>query len=113
MAGTSERMIYIRGYERLKKTVEKLKPESMVYAMQSAPLLKPPIVLRLIFTSGIKQYVFLDFPAGNNMRETKIPIKYNKYGEAYLDDDDIRKFIIEELGIKDSDICSMEVLGYY
>ncbi|MDH5770882.1 MAG: hypothetical protein OEZ25_06315, partial [Candidatus Bathyarchaeota archaeon] len=72
----------------------------------------PPIALRLIFTSGIKQYIFLDFPAGDKLRQTKIPIKFNKYGEAYLEEEDVRTFILEELRRKDLAIQSMEVMGY-
>jgi len=108
----SNRIIRIRGWEKYREFALKLRPESMLYTMQKAPLSKPPIALRLIFTSGIKQYIFLDFPAGDQLRQTKIPIKFNKYGEAYLEEEDVRNFILEELGRKDLAIQSMEVMGY-
>lgn len=108
----SNRVIHVREYEKFRKLALELKSKSMLYTMQRAPLSNPPIALRFIFTSGDKQYIFLDFPAGDKLRQTKIPIKFNKYGEAYIDDEDIRNFVLEELGRKDLAIHSMEVLGY-
>lgn len=108
----SDRVIHVREYKKFKEHALESKPESLSYTMQRAPLSRPPIALRLIFTSGKKQYVFLDFPAENSLRQTKIPIRFNKYGEAYIDDEDIRNFVPKDLGRKDLDICSMEVLGY-
>ena len=108
----SNRIIRIRGWEKYREFALKLRPESMLYTMQRAPLSKPPIALRLIFTSGIKQYIFLDFPAGDKLRQTRIPIKFNKYGEAYLEEEDVRNFILEELRRKALAIQSMEVMGY-
>jgi hypothetical protein len=110
--GEPSRIVRLWDWEEYRKLALKLKPESMLYTMQRTPLSKPPIGLRLIFTSGIRQYVFLDFAAGDKLRQTRIPIKFDKRGEAYLEDEDVRNFILEELGRKDLAIHSMEVLGY-
>jgi len=108
----SSRIVHVKEYEKFRKLAVELKPESILYTMQRAPLSTPRIALRLIFISGDKQYIFLDFPAGNNLRQTKIPIRFNKHGEAYIDDEDIGHFVREQLGRKDLEIHSMEVLGY-
>ncbi len=108
----SSRMVHVKEYEKFRKLAVELKPESILHTMQRAPLSIPRIALRLIFISKDKQYIFLDFPAGNNLRQTKIPIKFSKHGEAYIDDEDVVNSIREQLGRKDLEIHSMEVLGY-
>jgi len=80
--------------------------------MQRAPLSKPPIGLRLIFTSKNVQYVFLDFAKGDHLKHTKIPIETTTAGEAFISEATIRKFLHEQLKRKDLDIYSLEVLGY-
>jgi len=108
----SSRIVHVKEYEKFRKLAVELAPKSMLYTMQKAPLSAPRIALRLIFVSEDKQYIFLDFPAGKSLRQTRIPIKFNKHGEAYIDDEDVANSIREQLGRKDLEIHSMEVLGY-
>jgi len=58
------------------------------------------------------QYIFLDFAESHALRRTKIPVRINETGEAYLNEEDIRNFLITQLERTDISIYSLEVLGY-
>jgi hypothetical protein len=51
-------------------------------------------------------YIYLDFPKGNALRETAIPIREDK-GNRHLEDDDIKQFLKKEFGEK------MPVFSYW
>jgi hypothetical protein len=106
------KVVHINTWEKYKQQALNSKLGSIFYTIQRAPLSKPPIALRLVFASEDKQYVFLDFPKNKTLRQTRIPIKTNKQGEAFIDEEDIKNFIHKELQLKDLKIYSMEVLGY-
>lgn len=97
----NERIVRLRTWDEFKELATSLRPKSIVYNLHRAPLSKPPICLRLILPSGQKQYVFLDFAAGENLKQTNIPIFKPKKGEAYVRDENIKQFIREELGRDD------------
>jgi hypothetical protein len=102
----------VNNWEEFKKLAVALRPNSVSYTIQRAPLSKPPVGLRIVFASGTTQYVFLDFARGEIMERTKIPVCYNDKGEAYLGEQEIRSFILAQLGRSDLAIYSFEVLGY-
>jgi len=56
--------------------------------------------LRLILLAQGGYYVYLDFPKGkeNVMRETGIPIREDAKGVRCLEDEDVIRFIKQELG---------------
>ena len=83
------------------------------YAEEKAPLAKPPVGLRFIFTAGGVQYVFIDTAEGGALRRTKIPVRTDKYGNANLEEDEIKSFIYTELGRDDIKIRSFELMGGY
>ncbi|MEM2959946.1 MAG: hypothetical protein QW261_16715 [Candidatus Jordarchaeaceae archaeon] len=111
-AVTTAKIIHVKTWEDYKQQALNSKPEILFYTIQRAPLSKPPIALRLVFTAEDKQYIFLDFPENKNLRQTKIQIKINKQGEAFIDEEDIKNFIYKEVQLKNLKIHSMEVLGY-
>jgi hypothetical protein len=51
-------------------------------------------------------HVFLDFPKGNALRETGIPIRENKNGLRCLEDQDIIRFIKKELARENLNVFS-------
>ena len=106
------KVIHVNAWKDYKQQALDSMPESIFYTVQRAPLSKPPIALRLVFASEHKQYVFLDFPAGNSLRQTGIPIKTDRHGEASIEEENIKAFITKELPLKDLKIRSMEVLGF-
>ena len=102
----------MNNWEEFKKLANVLGPNSVSYTIQRAPLSKPPVGLRIVFATGVTQYVFLDFARGGNMDRTKIPVRCNDKGEAYLSEEEIRNFILTQLGRRDLAIHSFEILGY-
>jgi len=108
------RILRIKTWQEFKKLAISLHPESVVYNLQRAPLSKPPICLRLMFTSGQNQYVFIDFATSQALRQTKIPVTKPEKGEEHVKDEDIKRFITKELKRNDLLIvCPVWRLEYY
>jgi len=66
---------------------------------------KEPTCLRLILSAPNAYYVYVDFPKGNALRDTAIPIRENKYGR-FIEDQDVIKFLKKELGREDLAVFS-------
>ena len=110
----AEHIRSIKTWDEFKKLAVSLRPKSIVYNLHRAPLHKPPICLRLIFTSKQTQYVFVDFAVGGILRQTKIPITKPEKGEEHVRDEDIKRFLIKELGRNDLlIICPVWRLEYF
>jgi hypothetical protein len=77
-----------------------LKPDAIVYSIDQNGIseTKELTCLRLILFARNGYYVFLDFPKGNMLRETRIPIREDKKGTRYLEDEDVIQFIKGALG---------------
>jgi hypothetical protein len=97
----SERLIRVKTYAEFKKLVNELKPNSLVYIIEQNGLTqkREMTVLRLLLPAQNAYYVYLDFPRGNALRETAIPVRDDK-GNRHLEDDDIKRFLQKELGEK-------------
>jgi len=106
------KVIHVNKWDEFKRLTVALRPSSISYTIQRAPLSKPPIGLRLIFAAENIQYVFLDFAEKHALRRTKIPVRINETGEAYVSEEDIKNFLITQLERIDLSIYSLEVLGY-
>jgi len=100
------KILRIKTWDEFKSLAVSLRPKSVVYNLHRAPLSKPPICLRLMFASEEAQYVFLDFAAGGTLRQTKIPIVNPEDGEEYVRDEDVKRFITNELERNDVLIVS-------
>jgi len=46
------------------------------------------------------------------LKQTKIPIQINAYGEAFIDEEAIKNFLRSQLNRKDLQVYSLEVIGY-
>lgn len=97
----SERLIRVKTYQEFKKLVTELKPNSLVYIIEQNGLTqkREMTVLRLLLPAQNAYYVYLDFPRGNALRETAIPVRDDK-GNRHLEDDDIKQFLKKEFGEK-------------
>ena len=97
----SDRLIRIKSWEEFKRLVVQLKPNSLVYIIEQNGLTqtKETTILRLILPAQNAYYVYLDFPKGNALRETAIPLHDDK-GNRHLEDEDIKQFLKKELGEK-------------
>lgn len=95
-------LIRVRKWEEFKRLVTELNPDSIVYSIDQHGMsdTKELTALRLILLARGGYYLYLDFPKGkeNVLRETGIPIHEDKNGNRCLEDEDIRRFIKQELG---------------
>jgi hypothetical protein len=97
----SERLFRVKTFEEFKRLVLELKPPSLVYIIEQNGLTpsREMTVLRLLLPAKNAYYVYLDFPKGNALRETAIPIHEDKT-VRHLEDDDIKQFLKSQFGEK-------------
>lgn len=95
----SDRLVRVSTWEEFKRLVNELKPDSIVYNIEQTGISKKRefTSLRLIIPSK-NYYVYVDFPKGNALRETKIPIHQDASGTRCIEDNDIRGFLKREFG---------------
>jgi hypothetical protein len=100
-------VVRLRKWKEFKHLATDLKPDSIVYSIDQNGMSKTKELtcLRVILPAQNAYYVYLDFPKGNALRETAIPIRENKYGR-FLEDQDIIKFLKKELGREDLSVFS-------
>ncbi len=107
-----EKIVHVGTWEEFKRLAITLRPSFMAYSVQNAPLSRPRLGLRLVFSSESVQYVFLDFAHGRVFSRTKLPVYTNNTGNASFHEEDLKNFIQTELNRRDISILSFEVLGY-
>jgi hypothetical protein len=94
----------VRKWAEFKRLVGELKPESIVYSIDQNAMSKTKelTALRFILLAKGGYHVYLDFPKGNEnvMRETGIQIREDSSGVRCLTDEDVTRFIRQELGEK-------------
>jgi hypothetical protein len=93
---------------RVQALAMELKPDAVVYSIDQNGMseTKELTCLRLILPAQNGYYVFLDFPKGNMLRETAIPIREDAKGTRYLEDKDVIQFIKGEFGREDLSVFS-------
>jgi len=95
-------LVRVRTWKEFKRLAVELKPASIVYSVDQNAMSKTKelTALRLILLAQGGYYVYLDFPKGkeNVMRETGIPIREDANGVRCLEDEDVIRFIKQELG---------------
>jgi hypothetical protein len=97
----SDRLVRVSKWEEFKRLVNELKPDSIVYNIEQTGISKSRefTSLRLIIPAK-NHYIYVDFPKGNALRETGIPIHVDASGTRCIEDDDIRGFLKREFGEK-------------
>jgi hypothetical protein len=100
-------LVRLRKWKEFKQLAMELKPASIVYSIDQNGMSKTKELtcLRVILPAQNVYYVYLDFPKGNTLRDTAIPIRENKYGR-FLEDQDIINFLKKELGREDLAVFS-------
>ena len=95
----SDRLVRVSKWEEFKRLVTELKPDSIVYNIEQTGISKSRefTSLRLIIPSK-NYYVYVDFPKGDALRETLIPIHMDASGTRCIEDDDIRAFLKKQFG---------------
>jgi hypothetical protein len=84
--------VRVRSWEEFKRLVSEKKPSSLVFILEQNGFSpnKELTTLKIILLSDQRYYIFLDFPKGETLRETKIPLKKDKKGIPYLDEDEVK-----------------------
>jgi hypothetical protein len=90
--------IRVRNWSEFKKIVNEKKPKSLVYVLEQNALSpnKELSTLRIILMDNQRYYIFLDFPKGNTLKETGIPLHKGKDGLWNLDEDEVKIILQKE-----------------
>jgi hypothetical protein len=90
----------LRCWQEFKRLALKFKPDSVVYRIEQngfSPQ-KELTCLRLIMPTQDIYYVFLDFPKGQTLRETEIPLRKDRQGNNFIEEKDVEDFLKNQLG---------------
>ena len=88
----------VRSWEEFKRLVSEKKPGSIVFILEQNGFSpnKELTALRLIMLHDKRYYIFLDFPKGEALRETGIPLHRDKNGIPYLDEDEVKAILLKQ-----------------
>jgi hypothetical protein len=94
----SDGNVRIRDWEEFKRLVSEKKPKSIVFILEQNALSpnKELTTLRIILMHEARYYIFLDFPKGQLMRETKIPLRKDKQDHWNLDENEVKVILQKE-----------------
>ena len=87
--------VRIRDWEEFKRLVNEKKPASIVFILEQNGFSpnKELSTLKLIMLHDKRYYIFCDFPKGETLRETRIPLHKDKNGIQNLDDTEVKAFL--------------------
>ena len=87
--------VRIRSWDKFKQLVREKKPPSIVFILEQNGFSpnKELSILKIILLHDRRYYIFLDFPKGEKLKETKIPLNKDKNGILHLDEDEVKKII--------------------
>ncbi|MGZ4851229.1 MAG: hypothetical protein ACXV2C_07610 [Candidatus Bathyarchaeia archaeon] len=104
----SEGHVRIRSWEEFKRLVKEKNPASLVYILEQNALSpnKELTSLRIIMLHDKRYYIFLDFPKGDKLRETGIPLHKDKKGIFNLDEDEVKVILKKQFEKEKIDIFS-------
>ena len=91
----NEGHVRIRSWEEFKNLVREKKPQSIVFVLEQNGFSpnKELKTLRIIMLHDQRYYIFLDFPKGESLRETGIPLHRDKNGIPNLDEDEVKAIL--------------------
>ena len=106
----SDGHVRVRNWEEFKRLVSEKKPKSIVYILEQNALSpnKELTTLRIILMHDKRYYIFLDFPKGQFLRETGIPLHKDKNGLWNLDEDEV-KVILKKVFEKEN----LEIFSFW
>lgn len=94
----SDGNVRVRSWEEFKRLVSEKNPGSIVFILEQNGFSphKELTTLKLIMLHDKRYYIFLDFPKGEALRETGIPLHKDKSGIPNLDEDEVKVFLEKE-----------------
>ena len=87
--------VRVKSWEEFKRLVSEKKPSSIVYILEQNGFSpnKELSTLRVLMLHDGRYYIFLDFPKGETLRETGIPLHKDKNGSLNLDEDEVEEIL--------------------
>jgi hypothetical protein len=91
----SDNQVRVRSWEEFKRLVSEKKPGSIVFVLEQNGFSpdKELSTLRVLMLHDKRYYIFLDFPKGETLRETGIPLHKDKKGNLNLDEDEVKEIL--------------------
>src|SRR5450759_3326705 len=88
----NEGHVRVRSWDEFKRLVSEKKPGSLFFILEQNSFSpnKELTSLRVIMLHDKRYYIFLDFPKGEVLRETGIPLQKDKNGILNLDEDEVK-----------------------
>ena len=98
MTTLTEDNIHIRSWETFKNTVKEKNPKSIVFILEQNGFSKNKELstLKVIMLHDKRYYIFYDFPKGDMLRETSIPMHKDKNGIPNLDEAEVKEYLKEQ-----------------
>ena len=90
--------IRIRDWEEYKRLVREKRPQSITFVLEQNGLSpnRELSTLRIIMLYDKRYYMFFDFPKGETLRQTGIPLHKDKKGVLNLDEDEVKAILEKE-----------------
>ena len=100
--------VRIRDWEEFKRLIREKKPKSIVFVLEQNALSpnKELTTLRIILMHDKRYFIFLDFPKGHFLRETKIPLQKDKNGLWNLDEDEVKNILKKQFEKENVEVFS-------
>jgi hypothetical protein len=94
----SEGQVRVKTWDEFKRLVREKKPKSIVYVLEQNGFSpnKELSNLRVFMLHERCYYIFIDFPKGEKLRETGIPLHKDKKGILNLDEDEVKEVLKKE-----------------
>jgi hypothetical protein len=94
----SEGHVRVKSWSEFKRLVSEKKPKSLVYILEQNAFSpnRELTTLRVIMMHDKRYYIFLDFPKGEFLKETGIPLRKGKNGLWNLDEDEVKVILQKE-----------------
>lgn len=108
----SKGVIRVKSWEEFKQLAIKDHAKSFVYGIEQTALspTKELTTLRLMLPAADGLYILLDFSNGKELRQTGIPIRVDKLGNHFIEDDDVKDFLKKQLKREDLSISAYKPL---
>ena len=100
--------VRVRTWQEFKRLVAEKQPGSIVYILEQNGFTadKEVTILRLIMLHDRRYYIFIDAPKGDTLRETGIPLRKDKRGTRFLDQDEVKRYLQAEFEEENLEIYS-------
>jgi len=98
--------VRVKTWEEFKGLAIRKKPKSIVYIIAQGIPARNLTGLKLILPIEETQYIFTDCAKGNKLRKTGIPVRADKKGNRFIEDADVKSFLMAQLQNEDLQIFS-------